>query len=290
MSIATAAETAPAPERSGVARNGLIALKHIAIFLGLMSLWELAAATGYTNPLLFPRPTDILASMYRVYFVQGNIWYHLYVTFTEAMVGCFIGSVVGMGLAISAALNNTFRDYLKPYVILVEATPRIAVGPIFVAWLGFGFSSKVALAALVCFFAPFVNTLTGLLDVDEESEELFRSMRASKRQIFWKLMMPHAMPLIMAGLKLAIASAFAGALVAEFISANEGMGRLLFRYSYALNMPSAFACLLSITAYGFLLFKITEIVEYRTLYWQSDVLMQARSHKRAARWRKEMAA
>lgn len=290
MSAVSTTEAVARAEPSYGARTARIFLKHIALFLGLMAAWQAASASGLTNPLLFPEPTRILESMYRVYFIQGNVWYHLYVTFAEAMVGCFVGSVIGMGLAISAALNDTFRDYLKPYVILIEATPRIAVGPIFIAWLGFGFSSKVALAALVCFFAPFVNTLTGLLNVDEEADELFRSMGASKWQRFWKLMVPNAMPLIMAGLKLAIASAFAGALVAEFISANEGMGVLLYRYTFALNMPSAFACLLSITAYGYLLFRTTEVIEHYVLYWRSDELMLVKGRKRAVAWRKESEA
>jgi len=261
----------------------LVVAKHLLLFLCLTGTWEAANRLG-ADPLLFPRPTGIAESMYVIFIAKGNIWPHLGATFGKAMGGMAIGTTIGMSLAIAAALSVTFRDYLKPYVIIIEAMPRIAVGPVFVAWLGFGYASAVALAALVCFFGPFVNTLTGLLEVDEEAEELFRSMRASKRQIFFRLMIPNAMPLIAAGLKLATAGAFGGALVAEFISANRGLGVLMGRYVETLNMEFAFGTLLSISAFGYLLFRTMEAINYRAIYWHSEALMQRRSRRQAEEW------
>lgn len=261
----------------------LIYVKHLLIFLLITGTWEAANRLG-ADPLLFPSPIGIVVSMYTIFLDSGIIWKHLGATFGKAMGGMVIGSLIGMGLAIAAALSFTFRDYLKPYIIIIEAMPRIAVGPIFVAWLGFGFSSAVALAALVCFFGPFVNTLTGLLEVDEEAEELFRSLGATKRQIFFRLMVPNAAPLIAAGLKLATAGAFGGALVAEFISANLGLGVLMGRYVETLNMEFAFGTLFSITAFGYCLFRTMEAINYRAIYWHSEQLMRRRSQRKAAQW------
>jgi len=263
-------------------------IRHTLIFFVVMFIWEMANRTGFSNPLLLPRPTDIAASIWKIYITQGNVWYHLWVTFQEAMLGCLIGSVIGIALAVAAVLSDSFRQFLKPYIIIVEATPRIALGPIFVTWFGFGMSSKVALAALVCFFAPFVNTITGLLGVQEESYELFRSLGATRRQVFWRLMIPTALPTMNAGLKLAVGSAFGGALVAEFISAQAGMGILMARYTMSLNMPSAFAGLLSITLYGFLLFRTMEVVDKLVLYWLDDDLMAKKSAQREIKYRQEL--
>ena len=102
-------------------------LRHTIIFFVIMFIWEMANRTGFSNPLLLPRPTDIVASIWKIYVTQGNVWYHLWVTFKEAMVGCFIGCVIGIGLAVAAVLSDTFRQFLKPYIIIVEATPRIAI-------------------------------------------------------------------------------------------------------------------------------------------------------------------
>jgi NitT/TauT family transport system permease protein len=263
-------------------------IRHTLIFFVVMFIWEMANRTGFSNPLLLPRPTDIAASIWKIYVTQGNVWYHLWVTFQEAMLGCLIGSVIGIALAVAAVLSDSFRQFLKPYIIIVEATPRIALGPIFVTWFGFGMSSKVALAALVGVFAPFVNTITGLLGVQEESYELFRSLGATRRQVFWRLMIPTALPTMNAGLKLAVGSAFGGALVAEFISAQAGMGILMARYTMSLNMPSAFAGLLSITLYGFLLFRTMEVVDKRVLYWLDDDLMAKKSAQREIKYRQEL--
>src|SRR5690606_8194555 len=104
-----------------------------------------------------------------------SIYWHFFVTFFEATAGFFIGVSIGMGLAITAAVNATFRRYIAPYAVVFNVTPGIAVTPLIIAWFGFGWSSKIALAALVCFFPPFVNTLTGLLYVDEDASDLFRS-------------------------------------------------------------------------------------------------------------------
>lgn len=270
--------------------NPLHLLVHVLIFAALILIWEMANRWGLVDPLLGPKPSQIVEAMWSIFIAKAGIWPHLGSTFGKAMGGFAIGTFIGMALATGAALSTGFRDYLKPYIILVEAMPRIAVGPIFIAALGFGWSSAVALAALVCFFAPFVNTMTGLMQVDEETEELFRSLGASKRQIFFKLRIPNAMPLITAGIKLAVAGAFAGALVSEFIQATNGLGVLMRDYIRTLNMEFSFATLLSITVFGFLLFRTMEAINYRIIYWHAEPLMQKRSRRQAAQWEPTMDA
>ena len=260
--------------------------KHLAIFAGLITVWELSARSGLVDPLILPAPSAVLASFWRIYIAQATVWYHLYITLVEVFVGFAAGSLLGIGLAVVAGLNATIRRFLKPYVIVLEATPRIAVAPLIIAALGFGWSSKIAIVMLVCFFAPFVNTLSGMLNVDDEAHQMFRSLRANKWQIFTKLMLPDALPVIMAGLRLAMASALSGALVAEFISANEGMGVLLKRYTASLNMDTAFACLLTLTALGFVIFRGMEAIDNRVVFWRREDRSAAVGRRRAAVWRK----
>lgn len=272
---------APATEAGLRRRRRLI---HLSLFLGLVLSWEAASLAGWANPLFLPRPSHILQSFWVIFFATGNVWYHLYVTLTEVAAGFLAGSALGIGLAVIVGLNPLVRRFLQPYVIVLEATPRIAMGPLIIAALGFGFTSKIAIVMLVCFFAPFVNTLAGMLGVNRDGIELLRSLGASKWQTFRKLMLPEAMPTIMAGLRLAMASALSGALVAEFISANEGMGVLLDRYVGSLNMASAFATLLTLTGLGFVIFKGMEWVDERIVYWRHEARLSAMSRKRARAW------
>jgi NitT/TauT family transport system permease protein len=154
-----------------------------------------------------------------------------------------------------------------------------------IAWLGFGITPKIGIAALICFFPPFINTLTGLLNVDEDAAEMFRSLGAKKRQIFWSLMLPNAMPIIMAGLKTAISLALIGAIVGEFISASEGMGVLMQRYTFALNMASSFAILVILTIMGYVLFVAMEAIDNWLVFWRHDARMVALSERKRRNFR-----
>jgi len=258
---------------------------HLIIFTIVVGGWELLGVFGQLNDLILPAPSKIAVAFFDLYFVTGKIWWHFFVTMFEALAGFFIGVTIGIVLAIVAGLNPTFRRYIAPYVVVVQVTPLIAVAPLMIAWFGFGWNSKIAIAALVCFFAPFVNTLTGLLNVDHDAEEMFRSLGASKAQLFWKLMLPASVPIIMAGLKTAMALALIGAVVGEFISASEGVGILMQRASYALNIAESIAVLLSMALMGLILYAIMEIADDRIVFWRRQPRMTAMSRKREAAWR-----
>lgn len=257
---------------------------HILIFVIIIGGWELAGVFNQLNDLLLPAPSKIIVKFVDLWFISGRIWWHFFVTMFEATAGFFIGVGIGMSLAISAVISPVFRRYLSPYAIAFNVTPGIAVTPLIIAWFGFGWSSKIAQATLVCFFAPFINTLTGLLFTDEDATELFRSMRANKNQYFWKLQLPSAMPLIIAGLKIALSGALIGAVVAEFFSASEGIGILMQRFAFKLDIDAALATLLSMSLMGLTFFTIMEVLEYYVLFWKRDSRMQVISKKRKAAW------
>lgn len=265
-------------------RRGRVRLNHAAIFLGLMLVWQVASQLGWLDPLFFPRPSEILASFWRLYVAQGNAWGHLGLTVAEVLAGFTAGSALGVALALVVGMSDRVRRYMKPYVIVLEATPRIAIGPVIIAAFGFGWTSKVVIVMLVCFFAPFVNTLNGMMNADRDQLEMMRSMRATRWQVFRKLMFPDALPEIMGGLRLAMASALGGALVAEFIASNAGMGLLINQYTGVLNMASAFACVLTLTGLGFFLIWIIEAIERRVVFWADRSRLTEVGRRRALAW------
>jgi NitT/TauT family transport system permease protein len=260
-------------------------LTHLVIFAIVIGTWELLGVFGQLNDLILPAPGKIAYAIINLYFVTGKIWWHFFVTMFEALAGFAIGVGIGVTLAVVAGLNATFRRYIAPYVVVVQVTPLIALAPLMIAWFGFGWNSKIAIAAVVCFFAPFINTLTGLLNVDPDAEEMFRSLGATKKQIFWKLMLPSSIPIIMAGLKTAMALALIGAVVGEFISASEGVGILMQRASFALNIAESIAVLLSMALMGLILYATMEWLDDLIVFWRRDTRMNAESRRRAAAWR-----
>ena len=278
-----------APQRGGDARPSGTAVRqilvHLAIFTVVIGGWELLGRTGQLNELIMPAPSAIGAAIYDLYIVDRVIYWHFFVTLYEGVAGFLIGSGIGIALAVGAALSPIFGRYIAPYAVVLNVTPGLAVTPIFIAWFGFGWSSKIAISALISFFPVFVNTLSGLLRVDQDAAEMFRSLGASKWQSFWKLMVPDAMPIIVAGLKVALTTGLIGAIVGEFVSATEGIGILMQRFSFRLDIDFSIATLLSMSLMGLLLFTVMEILDYRLVFWRHASRLADVSRRRARRWR-----
>ena len=260
-------------------------LTHFAIAGTIIAIWELASLAGLVSPLILPAPTKIGAAIIRLYFETGQVYWHFFVTMFEALTGFVIGCAIGLSLAIGAALSPTFRRYIAPYAVVFNVTPGIAMTPIIIAWFGFGWNSKIALSALVVFFPVYVNTLTGLLHVDRDAQEMFRSLGASRVQTFFKLMLPEAAPLIVAGFKVAITGALAGTIVTEFASASEGVGLLMQRFSYSLDIASALSMLLTMSFMGLLLFSMVELLDRTVIFWKYGNRLDRVSAARAKRFR-----
>lgn len=269
-------------ERAGMSLRNRRLMTHAGIFFGLIALWEFGSQVGWLDPLFYPRPSHIMRSFWLIYIQNANVWYHLYSTMVLVLAGFVAGSILGVGLGALVGFNEVIRRFLKPYVIVLEATPRIAVAPLLIAALGFGATSKIAIIMLVCFFAPFINTLSGVVNVNEDRLELFRSLGASKMQTLRKLVLPDAVPVIMAGERLALTAALSGALVAEFIQRDKGIGSLILVYTRNLNMASAFACIFTLTILGFLIFRGMEWLDHRIAYWKNEAGMARVTARRSA--------
>lgn len=258
--------------------------KHLLVFAAVIALWEIGGRIGLIDTILLPQPGVIAVGIYELYVENRSIYWHFGITFYEALAGFLIGGGLGLALAVGSALNRRFRRYVSPYAIVLNVTPGLALTPIIIAWFGFGYSSKIALGAIVCFFPVFVNTLIGLTRGDEDTIEMFRSLGASRWQTFMKLQVPQALPITFAGFKIAITTALVGAVVAEFAQGTAGIGILMQRFAFALDMGSAIAALLSMSLLGLILFYIIEILDDRIVFWRRDARMAAVGRRRRHSW------
>lgn len=259
---------------------------HLVIFAGLLALWETAVAQGWITTIMIPRPSAIMGAIAELYVIEGTIWEHFFITLGEAVFGFLIGAVVAILLALFSSLSERFERYVSPYAVVLNVTPGIALTPLIIAWFGYGMGSKIALAAVICFFPIFVNTLTGLRQTDPDREELFKSLGATERQVFFKARVPAALPLMFAGMKIGLTTALIGAVVAEFAQATAGVGVLMARASFALDMAGSLAALLSMTLMGLLLFYGMELLDDRVVFWRREARMSAVSRAKARAWAK----
>jgi NitT/TauT family transport system permease protein len=256
------------------------------IFLVFLVLfWKLALWNDWVSDTVIPHPEDVVTSFVDLVF-SDIIWDDTAATLWETVAGFLLGTLIALSLAVPSGLWATMRRMLHPYAIGLQVTPRIAVAPIIIAWAGFGYSSKIWIAAIIAFFPIYVNALTGILTVDEESREMFRSLGASRWQSFSRLVVPSSLPIMFAGLKTAAGLALVGAVVGEFISAQRGLGVLVQQFSYQLAVDDAFAVILILMFMGLLLFAVMEWLERITVFWLHDARLVARTRRRQARARK----
>jgi NitT/TauT family transport system permease protein len=259
-------------------------LLFLAILIGL---WELALAVDYVSESILPHPKDIVVSFYEL--VRSDfVWDDVAATLYESVAGFALGAVLGLALAIPSGLSPIMRQMLNPYAVALQVTPRIAIAPLIIAWAGFGYNSKIWIAAIIAFFPVYVNALTGILTVDEEAREMFRSLGASRWQTFTHLMVPSSLPIMFAGLKTAAGLALVGAVVGEFISAERGLGVLVQQFSSQLAISDAFAVILMLMFLGLLLYGTMEWLERATVFWLHDARLVARSRRRAAKAAKKL--
>lgn len=263
---------------------GLRFLPHLVLFAVLIGFWEIAVATGLITSIIIPRPSAIWGAIVELYITERTIYRHFFITLTEAVVGFLIGAAIAVSLAVASSLSDRFRRYVTPYAVVLNVTPGIALTPVIIAWFGYGMGSKIALAAIISFFPIFVNTLTGLVQIDEEREELFHSLGASNYQVFRSLRAPAALPLMFAGFKIGLTTALIGAVVAEFAQATDGVGVLMSRFSFQLNMAASLATLLSMTIIGLILFYAMEFLDDRVVFWRRESRRAAASRARARAW------
>jgi NitT/TauT family transport system permease protein len=234
------------------------------LFVAIVAVWEITVRVRGIPSLILPAPSLVWESLI-AHLRSGFLLLHLGVTLSEIVLGFLVGSVLGMGLGIGVALWPQLRGLLHPYLIASQAMPKLALAPIFVMWFGFGILPKVLIAALIAFFPLFENTVTGLNEVDEEALELFAALRASRWQTLRWLRLPNAVPYVVAGLRVAMILSIVGAVVAEYVGANRGLGALIVSSQGMMDTPFMFAVFVVLIVLGVVLYEAIGFLERRCL-------------------------
>ena len=212
------------------------------------------------SEVIFPHPMTVVNALYTS-IRNGEMGKNLYVTLIEVLLGFSLGALLGIGCGSMLAQSQRARNILMPYMITTQAVPKFALAPIFVVWFGFGIFPKVVITALIAFFPLLENTIVGLNNYEADALKLFRSLRASRWQVFYKLRFPSAMPYIFAGLRVAMVFSIVGAIVAEYVGANVGLGALIIVSQGTMDTPLMFAVFVVTTALGLVLYQLVAFAE-----------------------------
>jgi len=241
------------------------ALRALVLIVSLL-IWEAAVRALHVPAFILPPPSQVLLALQRG--ATGNVYFHdLWITLVETLLGFTLGSALAFVLGTLLAASRTAEYFLYPYIVMFQSMPKVALAPLIVVWFGLGLTSKVVSAALVAFFPLLVNTVVGLRSAEEERVDLMRSLAATERQIFWMLRLPSALPFIMAGLEVAMVFALVGAIVAEFVGAEAGLGMLIQSRNFTMDVAGEFAVLFLLAFMGLALNWILVSIRRRVLFW-----------------------
>ena len=235
-----------------------------ALALVLLGLWELLVRQWGLSALVLPAPSAIAASLWTG-LATGYFWPHIWATLQALLLGLAAGSAIGLLAGMALAESELLERVLKPYVVVSQVVPKLALAPLFVLWFGFGMLPTVLITALICFFPLMENTLTGLRQVDAQRLQLFRMLGATRLQTLLRLKLPTGLPAILAGLRVAVVLALVGAVVAEFMGASRGLGAVVIAAQGMMDTTLMFAALVLIDAMGLLLYQACLVLERRLL-------------------------
>ena len=265
-------ESRPAESASAPSRGSAL---HPRYFAGILSvaggllLWELISRFVVDNALFLAAPSQIAVAIYTLA-VTGQLWHHVGVSAAEFALGYVIASILGIALGLAMASSATMKRALQPWVSGLYATPTIALAPLFILWFGIGIWSKVIVVITLVLFPVAINTEAGLRTTSERLIEMLRSFGATRKQIFFKVSLPSAVPFILAGLKLGIGRGLIGVVVAELFGSRAGLGRLISQSADAFNMPELFAGVVVLAIAGIVMTAGFGWLEKRLVPWTKD--------------------
>ena len=236
------------------------------LFVIVVGAWEALIRLAEVPPYVAPAPSAIWRSLVNG-IGSGLFLSNALVTLTEALLGFAGAAVLAIALGSAIAQSRFVERVLYPYLIAIQTTPKVAIAPLFIIWFGFGITSKIIMAGIVSFFPILVNVITGLRSTDSQKIELMRSLRASRWQTFTMVKLPSAMPMIFAGLHIAVIFSILGAIVGEFVGSKKGLGNLILQMNFNLDTAGVFAALVCLSSMGITLHLIMHWLQRRVLFW-----------------------
>jgi NitT/TauT family transport system permease protein len=239
--------------------------------------WQLVHSLGLVSPIIMPSPIETLDDILTVgrNLLTGDYMLTaLWVTTSEVLVGFGIAVTLGFLLGVLVGETAFGERAVMPYLVAINAMPKVAFAPLFVAWLGFGISSKIALSAFIAIFPVIVGTAAGIHSADQNARMLFRTLGASRWQTLIKLKLPYGMPLFFSGLKTAAVLAVVGAVVGEFLGGGKGFGELIRMAASLLDTPRVFSLIIYLSLLGLATFGTVIWLQRKLIFWHKETVAE----------------
>jgi NitT/TauT family transport system permease protein len=247
-----------------ISRRNLQNLNSVALIVGIFVAWEFCCLLFHVSPIVLPRPSQILFTLFDK---LPDLWPDILHTLLTTLVGFALGTVFGVALGALVGVSRAAYNTAYPLLVGFSSIPKVAVVPIFVLWFGSGTIPAVLTAMSTCIFPIVVNIATGLATTEPEMEDVLKALGASRAQVLWNVGLPRVMPYFFASLKVAVTLAFVGTVLSETVASNQGIGTVMMMASASFDVPLAFAALFALAILGVLLYAVFAYLEIRICGW-----------------------
>ena len=259
-------------------RTGNLRWWQLGVLVAVFGAWHLLTTPGLIRPLLFENdrqaafffgePVKVFARMTSWFFVNADIYPHLWVTLLETALAFALGTALGLGMGLWLALSPLAAAIADPYIKALNSMPRVILAPIFSVWFGLGIASKVALGITLVFFIVFFNVYQGVKEVSPVVLANARMLGASPRQLLRHVYLPSATAWVFSSLHTSVGLAFVGAVVGEYLGSSRGVGYLILQAEGAFDINTVMAGILVLTVFALLLDASVGVIERRLMKWQ----------------------
>ena len=237
-----------------------IGIIRIVILVIFIALWEVAAKLKLIDPFLTSSPSRIVKSL--ISFVNGGtLFRHIWVTCYETIIGFMLGTILGVIIAIILWASKTASKVLDPYLVVLNALPKVALAPIIIFWVGNGTPAIITIALLISIVTTIISVLTGFNEVDEGKMLLMTTFQANKWQKLRYLVFPASIPVIISALKINVGLSWVGVIMGEFLVAREGLGFLIIYGGQIAQLDMVMMSIVILSVIAFIMYEVVAILE-----------------------------
>lgn len=241
----------------------------ILVFFIVTGSWEFYVWVSETPAFVLPAPSVVCKQLVSL---LGNtmFWDNFRVTIYEVLMGYALGILIAIVLGVLISQIRLLDLSLMPYIVAFQTIPSVALAPIFLQWFGYGLASKIVMAALIAFFPVLVNVIAGLQASGREEVQMLKAFGANRLQVLLKVRVPNSLSYVFAGLELGVVFALVGAIVAEFVGAQKGLGKMILQFNEQFNIAGMFAILIVLAAIGMTMHSVVRMAKHRIVFWAGD--------------------
>ena len=239
----------------------------IVLGAALLFLWQVLSSSGIVPPYMLPSPLSIVLAGIKDMPLLGV---HLLQTLKEAALGLGLALVVSFVLAVLMDINKFVKETITPFLTLTQTMPVIALAPLLILWMGYGSAPKIALVFLTCFFPMTIGLLGAFSQAGEDELKLLKSMGAKHRELYRYIKLPQSLPAFFSALRISASYSIIGAVIAEWLGGDAGLGVYMIRVRKSYSFDKMFAAIILVSLLSLALIKVVELIERVAMPWKND--------------------